>query len=170
MLAWTNKTVIYYNHGISDSVKGDPAFQVGDYAICNKYVSANRKSIKTDQLVCITDISPDTDCHGVLGNYMTIDYGQSFFFPKSLQAKKDLIKEARAQGLFHIVAKAEDQWIDLRAAYSQTVNKSQGSTYDKVFIDLDDISRCNSGEQIARMLYVAVSRARHEVCLTGDIC
>ena len=170
ILAWTNKTVIYYNHGVADSVKGDPNFQVGDYAICNKYVSANRKAIKTDQLVCITEISPDTDEHGVIGNYMTIDYGQRFFFPKSLQAKKNLIKEARANGLFNIVAKAEDQWIDLRAAYSQTVNKSQGSTYDRVFVDLDDISKCNSGEQIARMLYVAISRARHEVYLTGDIC
>jgi ATP-dependent exoDNAse (exonuclease V) alpha subunit len=62
-----------------------------------------------------------------------------------------------------------ENWIDLRAAYAQTVNKSQGSTYDRVFIDLDDIRRCNSGDQIARMLYVAVSRAREQVFLTGDL-
>ena len=63
----------------------------------------------------------------------------------------------------------ERTWIDLRAAYAQTVDKSQGSTYDKVFIDLDDISHCTSGARIARMLYVAVSRARHQVIFTGDL-
>ena len=45
-LAWTNKTVVAYNHALSDVVKGDPDFQVGDYAICNKYVTAGRNAIK----------------------------------------------------------------------------------------------------------------------------
>ena len=169
VLAWTNKCVISYNHAIADEVKGDPDFKEGDYAICNKFVTAGKKSIKTDQLVCITQIGPDTSEHGVVGNDVTVDYGSTFFFPKSLQAKNKLIKEARAQGLFNIVAKAESQWIDLRAAYAQTIQKSQGSTYDRVFIDLDDISKCNSGNTMARMLYVAVSRAKHQVYLTGDI-
>lgn len=62
-----------------------------------------------------------------------------------------------------------DGWIDLRAAYACTINKAQGSTYDKVFIDLDDIKKCNSGNQIARMLYVGVSRARLIVYLCGDL-
>jgi ATP-dependent exoDNAse (exonuclease V) alpha subunit len=57
----------------------------------------------------------------------------------------------------------------LRAAYAQTINKSQGSTYDRVFIDLDDLARCSSGDQLARMLYVGFSRARHQVFLTGDL-
>ena len=169
-LAWTNKTVVAYNHALSDVVKGDPDFQVGDYAICNKYVTAGRKAIKTDQLVCITDIAPPSSKYGVEGNLVTLDYSHTFFFPKSLQAKNALIKQARSNGDTYIVAEADGQWIDLRAAYATTINKSQGSTFDRVFIDLDDISRCNSGETIARMLYVAVSRARHQVFLTGDIC
>jgi ATP-dependent exoDNAse (exonuclease V) beta subunit len=31
------------------------------------------------------------------------------------------------------------------------------------------VSRCHVGDQIARMLYVGVSRARNHVYLTGDI-
>ncbi len=167
-LAWTNKRVIDYNHHIRDRALGDPNFQVGDYAICNKFVSSNNKTLKTDQLVCITGIGPDMERHGVLGNMMTLDYQIDLFFPKSLEAKKSLIKQARAMEWFNVVEEAENRWIDLRAAYACTINKAQGSTFDRVFIDLDDISRCNSGDQIARMMYVGVSRAREQVYLTGD--
>lgn len=168
-LAWTNKRVIDYNHHIRDKALGDPHFQVGDYAVCNKYVMSGRKPIKTDQLVCITSIGPDVEQHGVIGNWLTLDYQIELFFPKSLEAKKALIKRARSANQLDIVQEAEDQWVDLRAAYAQTINKSQGSTYDRVFIDLDDVARCNSGDQIARMLYVGVSRAREQVFLTGDL-
>ena len=170
VLAWTNARVIAYNHHIRDRVMGDPNFQVGDYAVCNKFVASNKKSLKTDQLVCITGIGQDTEHHGVLGNWMTLDYQIELFFPKSLEAKKAMIKQARAMEWFNVVEEAENRWVDLRAAYACTINKAQGSTYDRVFIDLDDIARCNSGDQIARMLYVAVSRAREQVFLTGDIC
>ena len=168
ILAWTNKCVIGYNHAVADSVKGDPDFQVGDYAIVNKFISVGRKTLKTDQLVCITGIETNVIKHGVAGKNMTLDYTMTLFFPDSLKAKNDFIKQARAADQLHLVAQAEQEWVDLRNAYSCTVNKAQGSTYDKVFIDIDDISRCNLGEQIARMLYVAVSRARSHVYLTGD--
>ena len=111
---------------------------------------------------------PDVVSHGVKGTQVTLDYGHSFFLPNSLAEKNAFVKQARANGNSHLVAIAEEQWIDLRYAYSQTINKSQGSTYDKVFIDLDDIKKVNSGDVLARMMYVAVSRARHTVILTGD--
>jgi len=168
-LAWTNKRVIDYNHHIRDRALGDPNFQVGDYAICNKFVTSNKKTIKTDQLVCITGISDPTEKHGVLGNWMTLDYQIELFFPKSLEAKKNALKMARTLQEYNVVEEIENRWVDLRAAYACTINKAQGSTFDRVFIDLDDIARCNSGDQIARMLYVGVSRAREQVFLTGDL-
>lgn len=167
-LAWTNKKVIDYNHAIANLVKGDPRFQVGDYAICNKFVSSGRKTIKTDQLVCITGMDSGIERYGVPGSNVTLDYSMTLFFPDSLKAKNDFIKEMRAQDQLHRVAEAEMEWVDLRSAYACTINKAQGSTFDRVFIDLDDVSRCNMGDQIARMLYVAVSRARQQVFLTGD--
>lgn len=168
-LAWTNKKVIEYNHAISSKAKGDPNFQIGDYAIVNKFVSCGRKTLKTDQLVCITGIEPGVIKHGVPGKNMTLDYSMTLFFPDSLKAKNDFIKVARANDQLHLVAQAEQEWVDLRNAFACTINKAQGSTYDQVFIDLDDVSRCNMGDQIARMLYVASSRARHHVYLTGDL-
>lgn len=169
VLAWTNKCTIGYNHAVRDHVKGDPDFQIGDYAVCNKYIQVGGRNIKTDQLVQITKISPDTTVYGIEGNHYTLDNSVTAFMPKSLAEKNALIKKARACEEYQIVEAAENQWIDLRAAYACTVNKAQGSTFDRVFIDLDDIKRCNSGDQIARMLYVGVSRARKQVFLTGDI-
>ncbi len=168
ILAWTNKRVIEYNHLVSSRVSGDPSFQVGDYAIVNKYVTCGRRTLKTDQLVCITGIETNVIQHVVMGKNMTLDYCMTLFFPDSLKEKNAFIKWARADDQLHLVAQAEQEWVDLRQAFACTVNKSQGSTYDKVFIDIDDISRCNMGEQIARLLYVAVSRARSNVYLTGD--
>lgn len=168
-LAWTNKRVVDYNHHIRDKAKGDPNLQVGDYAICNKYVSANHMSLKTDQMVCITGISDPLERHGVLGNNITVDHKMELFFPKSMEAKKSLIKQARAMEWYDVVEEAENRWVDLRAAFGCTVDKSQGGTFDRVFIDLDDISRCNNPNQLARLLYVGVSRARMEVNMTGDL-
>lgn len=170
ILGWTNKCVIGYNHFVRNHVKGDPHFAVGDYAVCNSFLSVGRKSIKTDQLVEITGISADYEEMGVLGNKFKLDHDIEVFMPKLLAVKNARIKQAKADNEIWRVAEIENTWVDLRAAYSQTVNKAQGSTYDEVFIDLDDISRCNSGDQIARMLYVAVSRARTRVNLTGDLC
>jgi len=169
ILAWTNKCVINYNHFVRNHVKGDPHFQVGDYAICNSFLSLGRQSIKTDQLVQITGIEPDTIYQSVPGNWFMLDYTTRVFQPKSLAEKNARIKLARAENDLTIVAELETQWSDLRAAYACTINKAQGSTFDRVFVDLDDIRRCNSGDQIARMLYVGISRARHQVFLTGDL-
>ena len=58
---------------------------------------------------------------------------------------------------------------DLRPRDAATVHKSQGSTYDSVFVDLGNISTCHQADQAARMLYVAFSRAKHKVYVYGDL-
>lgn len=169
VLAWTNARVIEYNHYIRDRAKGDPSFQEGDYAVCNQFLTTpNGKSYKTDQMVNITKITGPTKLHGVFGHNYELDHTTTVFGPDSIKEWDKALKEARALDKYAQVREMSN-WIDLRAVYAQTVNKCQGSTYDRVFIDLDDIRRCNSGDQIARMLYVAVSRARFQVFLTGDI-
>lgn len=169
VLGWTNKCVIGFNHFIRNHGSGNPKFAVGDYAVCNSFLSVNGINIKTDQMVQITQISEDHEVCGVLGNSFTLDHRISAFMPKSIEAKNTALKNFRHENKLSVVAMIEQQWVDLRSAYACTVDKAQGSTYDKVFIDLDDISRCNSGDQIARMLYVAVTRARDQVFFTGDL-
>jgi len=169
ILAWTNKCAIGFNQFVRSLAKGDPHFHVGDYAICNSYLQSGKQSLKTDQLVLITEIEADSERYGVMGNRITMDHVITAFQPKSLAAANERVKEARKAGDFHIVSEIEASWVDLRGAYACTINKAQGSTFGSVFIDLDDIRRCNSGDQIARMLYVGVSRAKNQVFLTGDL-
>lgn len=168
LLAWTNKRGVEYNHFIRDQAKGDPNFQVGDYAVCNKFISINKHSIKTDQLVCITDIRDAVE-YGVSGKVFSVDGRLNAFMPNSLEARKEALKQAKFNDDYLAMKTIEADWIDLRAATACTINKSQGSTYDRVFIDLDDVARCTSGDQLARMLYVGCSRARKQLILTGDI-
>ena len=163
ILAWTNKTVIAYNHQVSTAANGRPHIEAGDYAVCNKVVMVGNKKISTDQLVHVSKIFPESEEYGCKGNIVLIDETIQTFFPKSIDDRKAAFNKAKADNDWTAMRAIDMEWIDLRHAYAQTVNKSQGSTYGRVFIDLADIMKCNSGDQIARMLYVAVSRAKHEV-------
>lgn len=168
ILAWTNKCVIGYNQYMRNHVKGNPHFQKGDYAICNSFTANGKTVIKTDQTVLIEDITNQTAVHDVAGKWFTI-LGQQFFMPNSLQEKADRLNKAKKNNEYQVVRQIESEWIDLRAAFSSTVDKSQGSTYRKAFIDLDDLARCNDDNRLARMLYVGATRASHELLLTGDL-
>lgn len=169
ILGWTNKCVIAFNHFVRSNAKGSPDFEAGDYAICNSYIQLGKSSIKTDQMVEITSLSEPVIVHGVTGKYVKLDNRDEVFMPLSRDEVMKRIKQAKADGIHHLVAEIETTWIDLRAAYASTINKSQGSTYGKVFIDLDDVSKCTNPNNLARMLYVAVSRAKDNVYFTGDL-
>lgn len=58
---------------------------------------------------------------------------------------------------------------DLRQKDASTVHKAQGSTYGFVLIDLSNIGTCNMPEQVARMLYVAVSRPSQRIYFYGKL-
>jgi hypothetical protein len=171
VLAWTNKRVISYNLLIREMVKSTPELCVGDYATINSFINApNGNSYKTDETVLITGIIPNTVEHGVKGNsYYLNSSPNSVFMPHSIADKKRRIAEAIRLNNFYVLESIDKNWVDLRATYASTVNKAQGSTYDKVFVDLNDISKCNSGNTIARMLYVACSRPKSKLYLIGDL-
>ena len=49
--------------------------------------------------------------------------------------------------------------------YAMTVHKSQGSTFNTVFVDTDDIAQCAERDfnMYLKLTYVAISRASHKV-------
>jgi hypothetical protein len=167
VLSYTNHRAIAYNTALQEHVRGSPELQVGDYAVCNSYIQVGNSKIATDQLVYISDIEDDTEVHGVPGNWITVDSRHRVFSPKTREARQALVKWAKSQNDYRLLKEVEN-WIDLRAAFAQTVTKSQGSTYDTVFVDLDDIATCTKANLIARLLYVGVSRARFRCFITGD--
>lgn len=166
VLAWTNNCVINYNHSINNLLRGDPTFQVGDYATVNSFVAMY--GLKTEQTVLITGIAPEEEL-GYPGYRVELNNKDSVFMPLTLAVRKQAIRDFEAKDQLNNLRHIDSTWVDLRAVFAQTIDKSQGSTYDRVFIDLDDIKRCTHGNQIARLLYVGISRARYQVFLTGDL-
>ena len=169
ILAWTNTTVIAYNQLVTQKISGNATFQAGDYAIVNEYFPRNQlRDLKTGESVQISAVNSAIE-HGVDGYWITTVDQYSQFMPINLNDKQKRVSTARKNKELDVIENINRTWIDLRAAYACTINKAQGSTYNSVFIDLDDVSRCRNPNQLARMLYVAVSRAAETVYFKGDI-
>jgi hypothetical protein len=169
VLTWTNERAIQYNNFVMEVVSGSPDFKVDDYAIVNSFVpGSGSNSLATGASVVISSIEP-YESYDVPGNlYGLHGVKTKYFMPLNLKDKDKTIKKFVANNDIQTAQAIDKSWIDLRGAYASTINKAQGSTYSKVFIDVADIAKCRSGDQIARMMYVATSRAKHQVILTGD--
>lgn len=57
----------------------------------------------------------------------------------------------------------QDSVICIDFNHAMTIHKSQGSTYDNVFLDSKDLDRCTDINTMLRLWYVALSRAKYKV-------
>lgn len=175
ILCRTNKNVEYWNKLVKQHVHGTTEISVGDYVVCNKAVNNKQCRINTDQSVQVTHMETARWEHNdnvIEGFDVVLNHVHHAFMPNSLAEKKAMIKLYRKQGdaeSTRIANNMEDNWIDLRDEYACTVNKSQGSTYQTVFIDLSDINKTWDKNTKARLLYVSSSRASHRIVMTGNI-
>ncbi len=183
ILAWSNDRVQEYNNHIR-KIKGlGEQFQKREVVVTNNPIIASGLIVPVDSEVKITKIGDPLSLHYVPGRYVTIDNCILGFLPddynKAKLLMKQLAKEANAKELKNNPNKRKqlwttyfdikNTWLDLRSQYASTVHKAQGSTYDEVFIDLYDIGRCNIPSDVARLLYVAISRAKNRVVLSGKL-
>ena len=183
ILAWSNDRVQEYNNHIR-KIKGlGEQFQEGEVVVTNNPIISSGFIIPVDSEVRIDKIYEPTSLYGVPGNYIKTDNCIPCFLPedynKAKMLMKQLAKEANAKELKDKPNKRKqlwttyfdikNTWLDLRSQYASTVHKAQGSTYDEVFIDLYDIGRCNIPSDVARLLYVAISRAKNRVVLSGKL-
>lgn len=176
ILTWTNKSAIAYNNHLVAKNKGTHTFQVDDYAVCNAHIPHG--NYKNGAIVRITKINKGMEC-GIDGHILELDHQHEVFLPDVWRSTETTTRvlEKYLDSISHLTSDFKNDQIahyfynlaDLRALFACTINKSQGSTYERVFIDLDDLRRCNQGTQLARLLYVAVSRARTGVIFTGDL-
>jgi exodeoxyribonuclease-5 len=58
---------------------------------------------------------------------------------------------------------AEQEYAQINPIYSSTVHKAQGSTYEDVFVDYMDMKQNRNLEERARLVYTALTRAKHNV-------
>lgn len=157
VLAYTNKQVEGYNKYIQKSLHGSSDFAVGDVVI------ANNRCLDSSQIEQSYRISQINGNHVTLNDGVTypIPMNKSAWFQEIKAAERAASKSGQWEEYFHL----KEGFLDIRYGFSCTVDKSQGSTYEKVFIDLQNLYSCRNLNTLLRLLYVAVSRARTEVFL-----
>lgn len=171
-ISYTNKMAIAMNRLVKTKLTGTHKLQSGDYAINNKSLFSNTIRLKTDALVYIRHVQHDIEDHGVMGCEVQIDnFTQTLFVPYDINMKAVMENKALAQRDYDKINYFESNWADLRSSYACTVHKSQGSTYETAYVDIQDIAKAGNFNLnlMHRLLYVAVSRASKRVVFTGEI-
>ncbi len=174
MVAWTNNRVHQYNDYLRNLNVQNPDYQVGEFLLTNNPILKSNGHVifSTDSIAKITDIEED-ERQDIKGWNITLDDSVEVFQAKDQHQVnvylKKLAAQAKRNGKWVHYFNAKEAFADLRPIYACTVNKAQGSTYENVFIDLDDIGRNNKNAEIARLMYTAVTRASHKVYMYGSL-
>ncbi|RUX60184.1 DEAD/DEAH box helicase [Mesorhizobium sp. M7A.F.Ca.CA.002.12.1.1] len=181
ILAFTNKRVIEYNDYIRSYRQLPVGFQAGELLVNNTVLHTKRATIAVEAEVEVLrnhgaqKILVDEQ-HDIYLDVDTLDLQNQFGdvfprvpFPTNRGHYNDLVKYYNQTKNWSRKTFLKNNFADLRPTDAATVHKSQGSTYETVFVDLGNISTCNVPSQVARMLYVAFSRARSRVILFGDL-
>lgn len=170
-LSWTNKRAIYYNGLVALARNGVEDIHIGDIVNVNKQIALrHRYRYPTDSTFKVVALGQwEMDSEGIESRMVETHYGHTLRQARHQSALQQKLKEVYAVGQSVQAEYIENTYADLRLLYASTVNKAQGSTYDAVYIDLNDIGGCRDKDQVKRMLYVAASRARSKVVFTGDI-
>lgn len=178
ILAFTNNRVMQFNDHIRQLRKLPDEYVEGEYLINNHPVKMRDRMLSVEEEVTIDRIHGRSTEEIVVGTKMeylnaTIttrigDYAE-VKLPVDRNHYHALLKFFARQKNWERLYYMKERFPDLRQRDAATVHKSQGSTYDSVFIDLGNISTCNFPDQVTRLLYVAFSRARSRVFLYGDL-
>jgi len=170
ILAYSNNRVTLYNNGLSKHILGTSNPMIGQKMMVNAAVRNNASSCFNNEEVQIGHIEEayEYGCDG--WEIELVGKAGYYFMPKRRGMKEEAHRRMLMKDNYQAMKIIVDTWIDLRPTFACTVNKAQGSTYDYGFIDLDDICRfARTTNQLARLLYVGVSRFRKGVCFTGDL-
>lgn len=167
ILAYRNNVVDKYNEYCSGGV----AFSEGDDVIIDKPL----KSANNQDTVRIINIEEDENKYDMFVRNM---YGEtkSIMQFKTATAKEEYLDQWKSVNDVDGYWEEEAKIYQLKQAYACTVHKSQGSTYETVFVDARDIIYAHereiskygvpiSRELLLRLMYVAISRMKGQCYL-----
>lgn len=169
VLAYTNKMVEVLNGFVRKNLHDTHDFRVGDPVIA---ASACEGKTKIEETYHITKLSEPYD-DGTMKVRMVglASVEESFKIPVDKQEYFRMVKRAKAEakqdGDWSYYFQLTNEYLDIRDGFACTINKSQGSTYDKVFLDFSNVAICRDLNTLLRLFYVAVSRAKCEVIVYG---
>ena len=180
IVAYSNRQVMAYNHFIRDLRKLPDDFQKGEFLVSNSAFVRNTKTfLHAEQEVEVVDVSNETQevylpMDGLLHvRQITLETHTGVQLDVTIPTNYDhfhnLIRFYGNKREFQTYFALKNNYPDLRQRDACTVHKSQGSTYEYIFIDLGNISKCSNNSDVARLLYVAASRPRNRIFLYGGM-
>ena len=167
ILSWTNVSAVRANNTISALRTGTHKLRENSWYINNRYIASTSSPLYTDELVFVSKINQNTvwavNGEEIPGSDISIAFKGSYFVPNDFTQKQKQITKARNQYNYKAIEDIEKSWVDLREAYACTIDKAQGSTYKRVFVNLRDIMKCKNEEDRNRLIYVALTRASEKI-------
>lgn len=183
IMAYTNDAVIEYNQYIR-GMRGLPALLTeGELLVCNSAYAPKGEGNETLPVQSIVRVAeaatqymeyPISEQVKIWVQMVNLEdkYGNIIAgvpVPADKSHYKDLLKYFSNVKDWPMYFLLKNNFPDLRERDASTVYKAQGSTYDISFIDVTNISSCNRPDVVARMLYVATSRARSRIIFYGEL-
>lgn len=180
ILAYRNDRVIQYNEHIRAVRQLPENFVQGEFLVNNNAIRQASQMMRVEEEVEIESQSAETELAEINDDAelefrrttlksRSGDYYSNVMVPVDRDHFLKLIKFYQKQKNWNRYFFLKNNFPDLRQRDAATVHKAQGSTYDTVFIDLGDLSTCHNPNVVARLLYVAFSRARQRVVLYGTL-
>lgn len=185
ILAYTNKRTLEYNTYIKYNLrKYEDIFVVGEHYILNSVLFTAKtprdKSVlySTDTEIIIKNIRGISTYKDTSAPFdtITLDVQSTYdLTPNMIRVPLnplDLIKALKTEASLKEWGRyfnLKEFIADVRLADCSTIHKAQGSTYKNVFLDLSDLNYCRNPNTVARLLYVACSRATDHIYLYGSL-
>ena len=176
IVAWSNNRVRAYNRWIRKIQGKTEPFEVGEIMVSNKPLFYDGQLMaSTDTMHEITRVRQEILLNipgywiEILG-HKGIEYFQPLRWPEASALAKQYAIEARRTRDWRDYFYITQEWADFRPIHASTVHKAQGSTYDEVFVDLNNIGTNTRWQEVARLVYVAITRASDKVHIFGDLC
>lgn len=184
VIAWRNATVDKYNDFIREAIYGVEKAQAEPFIEGDKIVATEPGKDLYDNIIFKTDeefvvqraeISkhpkfPEYETYRILAKHedgrlitlFVLTESGKFDLENKLQELASDAKNGRRE-LWRKFWRLKEAFHQIRSSYAITSHRSQGSTYDTVFVDRRDILANINASEAFRSLYVAVTRAKHEV-------
>lgn len=171
-IAWRNATVDFLNQLIRDSyaeTKSDDKFIVGDRVVVKEPIIVGENTVAaTDEEGVVTDVHVASH-----NTYMmmkawrvTIRMDDTNAFVTAYVIHDDskdmmdkMLEDFKQKKHWNLFWKLKEAFHNISYAYALTAHRSQGSTFEHVFVDAGDIMLNRKADERAKCLYVAASRA-----------
>lgn len=185
VIAWHRQCVEQHNTAIKIALNGGKGWKVGDPLLAQSPLLSKVNNAETiisnNQEVTITEILGKPEVlrvmDGVSDDFETFSVVPvrianntvAVYLPENSLEYHHKLKQLQRQRKIGILQQLERTIFNATANHATTVHKSQGSTYDTVILDIGDIGQSNRPNDFARMMYVALLRAKTNVYLFGDL-